>query len=293
VKKVLITGSNSFIGRALAQRLLDNFRILEVNSDMDISADNSFNDFENEKIDHIFHLAAKTFVPDSWKQTASFYRVNVLGTVNVLEFCRQKSIPLTFVSAYLYGQPAKLPIAENEAIQSNNPYAHSKYLAEQVCEFYAREFGVKTVIIRPFNVYGSGQSEKFLIPYIIRQALEQNEITVNDLAPRRDYVYIDDLIDALVLSMAPREQFAVYNIGSGYSLSVTDVIKTVQSEIGTDKKVVSHNDVRKNEIDDVVADISKAKKDMGWSPKYSFAEGIKNIIKHHNEKLHAETNTHQ
>lgn len=295
MKKIFITGASGFIGRALKQRLLTNgYSILEMNSNHDITVSTSFNCFKSEHIDHIFHLAAKTFVPDSWRHPQSFYQTNVLGTVNVLDFCRGKSVPLTFASSYLYGQPEKLPISEDHQIKPNNPYAHSKYLSEQICQFYAKEFGVKTTIIRPFNVYGIGQSDKYLIPYIIKQALHNVDIKVENLLPKRDYIYLDDLVDFFVLSMIASKQFAIYNIGSGYSLSVKDVICVVQEILGINKKIVSDNRIRKNEIYDVVADISNANSDIGWSPKHSFYQGVEKIVEYEKRKLHAEaTYTYQ
>lgn len=279
MKTVLITGSNGFIGRALKERLFkEGYEVLEMNSSQDINLPESFLSFECEKIDHVFHLAGKTFVPDSWLDPASFYRVNVNGTVNVLDFCRRNGIPLTYVSAYLYGQPQRLPISEDHPAKPNNPYAHSKFLAEKVCEFYSSEFGLSVVILRPFNVYGPGQGEFFLIPLIIKQALEGNEIRLKELTSRRDWIYIDDLVDAVALSMKQSSGLKVYNIGSGRSLSVKEVIETVQKIIGSAKPVVSENVQRKNEIEDTVADITHAEEELNWHPKTLFEEGIKKTI---------------
>lgn len=279
MKKVLITGSRGFVGSALRERLLsEGYRVLEMDLDYDITMPESFSRFDEEKPDHVFHLAGKTFVPESWEDPLSFYRTNVSGTMNVLDFCRKNGASLTYVSAYLYGQPERLPISENHTIKPNNPYAHSKYLAEQLCEFYAKEFGVKTFIIRPFNIYGPSQSSKFLIPHIIRQALEEDEIKVKNLEPKRDFLFIDDLIEVLFMSMSSDKGFAVYNIGSGSSLSVAEIIGIVQEVTGFDKKVVSENEIRKNEINDVVADISKAEEELGWLPEFNFKAGIVRIL---------------
>lgn len=279
MKRVLVTGSRGFVGSALKKRLLsEGYEVLEMDADNDVAAPASFSRLEEARPAHVFHLAGKTFVPESWQDPLAFYNTNVTGTMNVLDFCRRNGASLTYVSAYLYGVPERLPIPEDAPIRPNNPYAHSKYLAEQLCEFYAREFNVRTTVVRPFNVFGPGQAERFLIPFIIRQAIEENEIRVKDLAPKRDYVYIDDLVDALVVSMGSKEGFAVYNVGSGYSVSVGEVISAVQDALGTDKPVVSENEVRKNEINDVVADISKAARGLGWRPAHSFKEGVKKII---------------
>ena len=127
---------------------------------------------------------ARTFVPDSWDDPQAFCQTNVLGTVNVLEFCRKKRIPMTYVSAYVYGHPDSLPIARDSAIRPSNPYALTKRLAEEACEFYASAYDLPVTTIRPFNVYGIGQAEHFLIPAIISQALDSGEkIVVKDLAP--------------------------------------------------------------------------------------------------------------
>jgi nucleoside-diphosphate-sugar epimerase len=287
-KHALITGSTGFIGRALKHRLLnDGYEISELNSDSDIRRANSFLRFIDLNISCVFHLAGKTYVPESWQNPGEFYHVNVMGTENVLEFCRIKSIPLIHTSSYLYGKPEKLPISENHPILPNHPYAHSKHLAEQLCEFYAREFGATVVILRPFNIYGPGQSDRFLIPSIVRQALEGKNIKVNALAPRRDYVYLDDAVDAMVCAAENLFMpFAVYNIGSGYSLSVHEVIREVLGIVNIDIPVISEDVVRKNEINDVIADITMAKRELGWQPQYPFHQGIDKVINHERMRLY-------
>lgn len=282
MKAVLVTGSRGFVGRALSARLAaDGFSVVELPEGADIAEPSCLDFLGRAELAHVFHLAGKTYVPQSWEDPPAFYRVNVAGTASVLELCRRKSIPLTCVSAYLYGRPARLPISEADEVRPNNPYAHSKHLAEELCRFYAREMGVKAVIIRPFNVYGPSQDSRFLIPTIIRQALEGEEIKVMDLHPKRDYVYIDDLVGSLVLSMKRANDSGAaeaYNIGSGHSVSVQEVIDAVQSAVGTAKKVVSTGEPRKNEISDVVADISRAAGALGWAPATSFEDGIKKTV---------------
>lgn len=281
MKNILVTGSSGFIGKELVKILLKKgFRVIELNSsDGNILELNLIERYKNEIIDHIFHLAAKTFVPDSWENPTSFYTTSVMGTNNILELCRDKKASLTFVSAYLYGEPEKLPISEDDKIKSNNPYAHSKYLAEELCRFYAEYYNVKITIARPFNIYGKNQKEIFLIPHIINQVLKNDVINVKDLYPKRDYIYLNDLVVGLLKTVDSKEHFSIYNFGSGSSLSVKNIIDIIQKIAKTTKEVHSEKQERQNEIMDVIADISKAKQELNWEPKYSFEDGIQEILK--------------
>lgn len=280
MNKVLVTGANGFIGRSLVEKLKSQrLEVVEIYSaNGDICDPATFNRIDRVGVSRVFHLAGKTYVPESWNDPAEFIRVNTGGTANVVEFCRRNAFPLTYVSAYLYGKPEKLPISENSDVKPNNPYAMSKFLAEQICEFYASTYGLSVTIIRPFNVYGRGQDKRFMIPSVIEQMRHADVIRVKDLEPRRDYVYIDDLVDVLINTLGRTAGYEVFNVGSGMSLKVSEVIETIQSVAQTKKAVVCDNDRRTNEIDDVVADIRKAANELGWSPKYSFRQGIREIL---------------
>lgn len=273
--RCLVTGANGFIGAALCARLEALGRGVERLGSAWGGVENPANlEALPDSIGHVFHLAARTFVPRSWEDPAAFLRTNVDGTGNVLEFCRARGIGLTYVSAYLYGQPDTLPIPEDHPLRPNNPYALSKHLAEQLCAFYAGHYQVPVTVLRPFNVYGPGQAEPFLIPEVVRKAREEERILVQDLAPRRDYVFVDDVVAALVLAMERGGPFGVYNVGSGASVSVGEVVAQVQRALGTTKEVVSANAERRNEISDVVADVTRAERDLGWRPRVDFASGI-------------------
>ena len=275
--KILVTGATGFIGRALVSRLkYSGFDVIEMNTfSGDIANPETFNNLVKKDITHVFHLAGKTFVPDSWAEPINFARVNVLGAINVLEFCRRMQSSLTYVSAYVYGLPKNLPIDETCSIRPSNPYALTKYLAEEICEFYAKTYDLSVTIIRPFNVYGIGQAKTFLIPLIIDQVLgSECEIVVNDLLPKRDYVYLDDLVTALVATKHKASGYNIYNIGSGVSVSVRDVVDIIQDIAHTNKRIVCDDFIRQNEIMDVVAEITRAKYDLGWRPETSFRAGI-------------------
>ena len=275
--KILITGSSGFIGSHLKNELASRgYRIVCFNSsDGDISKAKL--NFKN--IDFVFHLAGKSFVPDSWKNPKGFYEINMGGTLNVLEFCRKNKIGVLLMSSYVYGIPEVLPINENHPINPNNPYAHSKVLAENLCVFYQKHFNLPVCILRPFNIYGRGMNNKFLISEIISQLHDKKseKIILQDLRPRRDYLFVDDLIEAMIMLFEKRKT-GVYNIGSGKSLSVEEVVKSIIIASPINKKYSSKNSVRKNEIPDVVADISKITSEIGWKPKHAFEEGIRKTL---------------
>lgn len=274
MSKILVTGANGFIGSHLVKQLNKlSYEIIELTSNSgDISKADTLS--KSPQADMVIHLAARSFVPDSWNEPTSFMSTNVTGTQNVLEYCRKSNAPLVFVSAYLYGVPQRLPIKETDPILSNNPYALSKYLAEQLCEFYANYWNLPITVIRPFNVYGSGQRPEFLIPEIIAQVQLGKEIRIRDLNPKRDYVYIDDLVDALIKSLNISSGYNVLNIGSGISYSVGEIIDVIQKVSGTEIPVYSKQVERKHEISDVYADIDQAKNILGWIPRNSLADGI-------------------
>jgi nucleoside-diphosphate-sugar epimerase len=171
-----------------------------------------------------------------------------------------------------------LPIPESAALVAMNPYALSKKLAEEACKFYADIYGVKIIILRPFNVYGSGQSDRFLIPYLINQVKSKTTISIQDIEPRRDFIYIDDLVDAIIKAMEIQLDFDIFNIGSGVSYSVAELIGIIQKIQGTSLGIKVDGERRIGEVMDTQADITKAFDILGWSPKYSLHSGLEKML---------------
>jgi nucleoside-diphosphate-sugar epimerase len=278
-KTVLVTGASGFIGRPLAERLQQaGFTVIRHSEDRgDIASCNL-----PGGADHVFHLAARTFVPDSWSAPLSFYATNVLGTVNVAEFCRRHSASLTMMSSYVYGRPQFLPISETHPVAAFNPYSHTKLLAEDVCRYYAQQFNLRVTVIRPFNIYGPGQDGNFLIPTLLRQVLDQKarEISIADDRPRRDYLYVDDLLDLLVLTMEP-DGLEIFNAGSGRSVNPRELAESMLLATGAEKEVVSRGELRPDEVLDTVADVGKARRIFGWEPLISLSDGLRRMIEAH------------
>jgi nucleoside-diphosphate-sugar epimerase len=276
-KSVLVTGSNGFIGRQVVRALRSSeYLVYEFDrNDGDISSESLI----LPHTDHIIHLASMVYVPLSWEDPFPFYKTNVLGTVNVLEHCRRTGSKLIYVSSYVYGTPKYLPVDELHPVEVVSPYNHSKYLAEEVCRFYAENFKLPIVIIRPVNVYGPGQNAQFLIPSIINQVFDPGveKIKVMDLRPRRDYLFISDFVEALICSLSIKG-FHIYNIGSGTSVSVQEIINTILKKAGIGKETISSGKERANEIPDMYLDIRKFSEETGWKPEITFEEGIGQCI---------------
>ncbi len=279
--KILITGATGFIGSYLTKKLSGlNIEFIPLSSKTDIRNRNELNQFKDSGITHVIHLSAKNFVPDSWTNPNDFFEVNVGGTMNVLEFCRANEAKLIFISSYIYGPPQYLPINEIHPVNVFNPYALSKKLAEECCQFYSENYNINCCIIRPFNIYGPNQNDQFLIPLILKQVLFKDKIEIMDITPKRDYIYIDDFIDSIISLLPLNAKFEVVNVGSGKSYSVKEIIDIAQGIVKTHKEIISKNEIRKNEIPNVEADISKIKKLTNWQPKTDIYKGIGLFLSH-------------
>lgn len=275
----LIIGADGLLGRSLAARLAD---LPEVTVRPVTRADGDLRISDNwdglPPADHVFQLAARTFVPDSWDHPRQFVQDNIAITSNALEYCRRHGSNMIYASSYLYGNPDRLPISESARIVISNPYALSKRMCEEMVEHFSRMFGFPATVVRPFNIYGPRQDKRFLLPSIIQQAIHADEIKVMDLEPRRDYVFVDDVADAFLACARAPSDFEVYNVGSGESYSVGEVVATVMRLVGRQLPVVSAGERRESEIMDTRADIAKARERLGWEPKFSIEAGLGMLV---------------
>lgn len=275
--RILVTGASGFIGKHLVRELTGSGADVQAigRSAGDVADESTWSRLASADV--VIHLAGKSFVPESWADPAEFIRCNLLGTVRALSYARDHKARLVFLSSYLYGESMSLPIPETAPIAAKSPYALSKKLAEDACRFFSDSFGVRVTVLRPFNVYGPGQSSRFLIPTIIHQMNEQATIRVKDLEPRRDYVFVVDLVRAIVAAAQHDSPFAVFNVGSGVSHSVKELIDIIQMVWRTNVPVYTDGERRKDEIMDTVADITLAKRTLGWTPEWSLSQGIAQI----------------
>lgn len=282
--KLVVSGSKGFIGTHLAEILTEenySFFSIDIEDGIDLSRKEALS--EVPKFDVFVHLANMSYVPESYTNPESFFRINYLTTLNALELCRKNNARLIFLSSYIYGTPEYLPVDEKHPLNPFNPYAQSKYLCEILCEGYFRDFGVKTTILRPFNVYGNGQKGKLLIPEIFQQVVNGSKtINLNDAFPRRDYVNVTDVAKAIKKCIDANDRNGTYNICSGKSYSVKEVTEIINSNLKKPVVFRFKESDRINEVNETVGSYEKFQGDFNWEPSIPLEEGILSIIKGYN-----------
>ncbi len=307
-QNIVITGASGFIGSHLTEKLVELNRnvyaIVKSNSKKDLGWINFFDTeikrkikiivaditkpiplrhFAGESIGIVYHLASITSSEDAFQMPARFYKVNLLGTLNVLEMCRVHGInKIVFSSSYVYGIPKYLPIDEKHPTDPVNPYTGSKLLSEKLLMQYSDYYGLDCIILRPFNIYGERESSLFLIPKLIEQVFN-GKIEIRDPEPKRDFLYVSDMVNALLnAGTYSKKGINIFNIGYGKSFSVKEIVEIIVKlyEKEYNKKVeVSYLGIkRKNEVADVVADISKSRDGLRWEPKVDINDGIKKMF---------------
>lgn len=275
-KTILITGASGFIGKNLIKKIPEYHTPIEKNGKK-IDLRNREKVLKIKKVNTVIHLAGKT--PYSKKSSNNeIFENNVLGTLNILEYCIARKVEkLIFVSSYIYGNPKSNPINENHVIQPHNTYAKSKYLSEELCKNYAKKFGIKVIILRPFNLFGDLQKKDFLISNIINSIENNKSIKIINKNNKRDYLLIDDFIDVILKMINYDCKFEIFNVGSGKSYSFNQIIELF--EIKSGKKIKRENKIsKKNNIAKIQADITKISKKIKWYPKHNFEEGVEEIL---------------
>ena len=280
-ERVLVTGGGGFLGRPLCEKLRDSGKevlSLDRRSGMDIT------DWDHlcgiEPCDTVYHLAAVTGVDTAMSQPRDAYVTNVLGTLNVLEYCRlQKARRLVFASTYVYGRPRYLPVDEDHPVNPGNLYAQSKVIGETLCRQYYEDFGISVVILRIFNPYGPGQQGNFLIPTILNQLQRQGQVVLRDPTPRRDFIFVQDVVDAFVKAGDyVGSEFAMFNVSSGKSYSVAEIIGKIRKIDDRPFDVVYTGPTRPFEIADCVGGVERSRSALAWGAKIDIDSGLRRTL---------------
>ena len=276
--KILVSGSDSFVGRHLIARLSKKRKIKLIKMNRKSGDVINKKTWDNQVATNVLiYLAGKTYVPESWEKPEEFIETNIMGVTRALEYCKKNKTKMIYISSYMYGKADKLPTSENAKIKINNPLALSKAMAEEICKFYSKNYGVKTIIIRPSNIYGPDQSSFWLMPQILKK-FKSKKILMNNLNIKRDLIYIVDFIKAVTKSIYVNKKFEIINIGSGRSYSIIEIIKTIQRISKKNITIKSKNIRRKNEILQTKLDITKAKKILKWKPLWNLEKSLKYLI---------------
>ena len=234
-------------------------------------------------VDLIFHLGALISIPYSYVHPVETVQTNILGTLNVLQACREHGCRLIHTSSSeVYGTALYAPIDEAHPLQGQSPYSASKIGADKLVESYQRSFGVSAFTIRPFNTYGPGQSTRAVIPTIISQALTQDIIQLGNLTAIRDFTYVDDTVSAFLLAAQAEDlEGEVINLGSGQEISIADLAALIISLVG--RRVEIQTDPQRlrpdnSEVMRLISNNSKAKSLLKWAPTVSRESGLRQTI---------------
>ena len=296
-KNSVITGGAGFVGSNLVDRLvsighkvivLDNFvsgkksnlshhseknvKIIKI----DISDKNLDKYFK--KADYIFHLAALAEIIPSFKDPNKYFKNNVIGTLNVLKAAKKVKIKklIYAASSSCYGTPKKFPTSEKDKIDLKHPYAETKFIGEELVMRYASIFKMPNISFRFFNVYGprlnvSGQYSAVIGNFLTQTKNRKPLTVVGDGKQTRDFIHVDDLINAFIQVIKSKSVNKIYNLGSGKRTSINTIAKI----FGGKKKFIP---IRPGEPKNSVANIKKVKKEINWKPKISIEQGIKNLL---------------
>ena len=269
--KVLVTGSRGFIGKQVIKRLKKSEILTDLIDSKRIDLKNIEEVMKLNASDVVIHLGGKTTKGLEWDE---YFNNNVLGTLNILEYCITKKIKkMIFVSSYVYGKPKYLPIDEEHPIDPHNAYTKSKYLAEQLCEFYAKNSDLNIIILRPFNIFGKTLPDGFLISNLLKSIQTNEKITIVNKDSKRDFLHIDDFVDIILKIKDYNFKFEVFNVGSGKSYSFNEVIKKIEKS-SFKKLNLQYEENKESFIGEITADISKLNNKIKWVSKISFDEGL-------------------
>lgn len=307
--KVLVTGADGFIGSHLTERLVAegadvrafciyNSRgsagwLDETDAASRAAIDVRLGDIRDarfvaaatEDVEIVFHLAALIAIPYSYAAPQSFIDTNVSGTLNALEAGRAAGVRrfIQTSTSEVYGTPETLPIRETHPYAAQSPYAASKAAADQLTLAFGKSFELPVVVLRPFNTYGPRQSERAVLPTMLRQLLAgRTEVRLGRLDPRRDLTFVADTVDGFIrAATAPDIEGEVIQLGTGRSESIGELFALANQILGVEARVVEDPARLRPDASEVLvlqADPSRARERLGWQAQTSLEDGLRATI---------------
>ncbi len=313
-KHILVTGGAGFIGSHLTRRLLDRGDRVTV-----LDSFNDFYDpsrkrrnvasvqgrsgyklvegdildatlvdrlFREGAFDGVVHLAARAGVRPSLRQPVLYEEVNCIGTLHLLEAARRHG-PEVFVfgsSSSVYGVNKKVPFAEDDDVSNPiSPYATTKRTGELMCYNYHYLYGLRTSCLRFFTVYGPAQRPEMAI-HKFTDLLSQGQAVplFGDGSTRRDYTYVDDIVDGVIAALDLAPEFEIFNLGGADTTSLADLVAWLGEEVGVAPRI-DYQPPEPGDVPITYADVSKAAKMLGYSPKVPIREGLRRFVAWHRE----------
>ena len=308
--KIVVTGADGFIGSHLVEKLVkmehqvtalslynsfgsygwldhigknisDNIKIVHG----DVRDPNSMMDLLCNQ-DIVFHLASLIAIPYSYFSPDSYVETNIKGTLNILQSAKANKLKkiIHTSTSEVYGSAQFVPITEDHPIIGQSPYSASKIAADQLAISFAKSFKLPLTIVRPFNTYGPRQSLRAVIPSIILQLIEnKDEISLGSLYPTRDFSFVDDTVNGFIFSIDDKKSDGnVYNFGSGFEISIKDLVKVICEIMGHNPKIITQDArlrPKDSEVNRLFCNFSKAERQLGWRPLHSDLGGFKVGIK--------------
>ncbi len=304
--RVLVTGGAGFIGSHLADKLVkmqcevsvvDNLYTGKVENLQLHLEDGKTEFFKGDirdgklvnklvrSVNAVVHLAAISSMPVSVKDPVLTNDVNVNGTLNLLNACVNANVQkLIFISSCaVYGEPSCLPINEKHLAQPLSPYAASKVAAEAYCKAFSEVYGLETVVLRLFNVYGSRQREEDTYSGVITKFVNnliygKPLVVYGDGNQTRDFVYVEDVAEAVWLALERgNANGEAFNIGSGRPTSINELARLLIEIFGVEAQIV-YEKARVGDLKQSYADIAKAEKALGYKPKMALEHGLGSLM---------------
>lgn len=297
--RYVITGGAGFIGSHIAIALVNEGHEITVIDNLNTGKEENLESIKDQinfikgnildsklleeitkNIDGVFHQAALASVQDSFTKPEEYHQVNVNGTENILQLAKKNDFKVVYASSSsVYGNPERIPIRESDRKNPINPYAETKLRKEELASKYAK-MGVKVIGLRYFNVFGKGQSKEYagVLKLFLERIRDGLPPKINgDGTQFRDFVYVEDVAKANIMSMESDVNHEFFNVGTNTSITILDLAKTIIRFSDLDIEPIFGPSL-KGDVMKTIADVNLIKEKIGWEPKVMLNEWIEEII---------------